>query len=404
MSSGQSPVSQSTDQCPGTSKPRFGASLFRRSVSLVSVLLLPLLVAASCERADAQEDPKSDTVKAAGSERAAEVHLRGLRVEVAILSPSSENLQLEVPGEVEGYRDAWLAAPLGGYIEKVLVKKGARVREGRSLLYVDRQTHALREQRVRLQLEVAAREHQRAVALGTAIPTAEVDSAKDRVQLAEANLRELVHNSQMATVRAPFSGVVVDMNAEVGEVAPPGTPLLRLVQLDPILVTVALSDRDISLAEVGSVAHIQLDARSGIFEGKVTAISQAANLKTRAFEATIQLPNPDGKLLPGMIASVSLMSKATSGDKRLVIAQDWLVTRRNGVGVFVEEQGKARWRSVKLGEILRRQVVVESGLKTGDALIIVGHRDLVEGDDVLVHRRGQCCLNGRATFATQAEK
>lgn len=381
----------------------------RRSISLLSVLVLPWVLV-SCERADAQQGAGAAAAtgsSAAGSSVAGpvpEVHLRGLRVEVAVLKPSGETLELEVPGEVEGYRDAWLAAPLGGYIEKVLVKKGEQVRAGRSLLHVDREIHALREERVRLQLEVAAREHQRTVALGTSIPTAEVDSAKDRVQLTEASLRELVNNTQRATVRAPFSGVVVDIDTEVGEVAPPGARLLRLVQLDPIQVSVALSDRDVALAELGSVARVQLDARSGVFEGKVTAISQAADLKTRAFEATIQLPNPDGRLLPGMIASVLLASHAKPGDERLVIAQDWLVTRRDGVGVFVEEEGKARWRSVKLGEILRRQVVVESGLKSGDALIIVGHRDLVEGDDVLVHRRGRCCRNGRATFTQQVER
>lgn len=363
-------------------------------MALVAGLLL-----VGCERAGANEEEGEGSAAPQPSVQGSpEVKLRGRRVEVAVLRPSSDNLELEVPGEVEGFRDAWLASALGGYVEKVLVKEGATVNAGQSLLYVDRQTHSLREQRVRLQLEVAAREHQRALSLGTSIPTAEVDSARDRVQLAEANLDELKLNSQRATVRAPFSGVVVAVDTEVGEVAPPGAPLVRLVQLDPIKVSVALSDRDISLATEGSVARVQLDARSGVFEGKVTSLSRAADLKTRAFEATIELPNREGRLLPGMIASVSLASKSKPGSERLVIAQDWLVTRRNGVGVFVEIAGKAVWRDVKLGEILRRQVVVRSGLQPGDALIIVGHRDLVEGDDVLVHRRGECCRDGRATF------
>ncbi len=325
--------------------------------------------------------------------------LEGRRVEVAVVQPSSEMLQLEVPGEVEGYRDAWLAPPLGGYVERVLVEEGRRVQEGAALIHVDRKMHALREDRVRLQLEVAAREHERALNLGTSIPTAEVDAARDRVSLAEADLRELSLNTERAVLRAPFSGVVVELDAEVGEVAPPGAPLIRLVQLDPIKISVALSDRDMALAKRGAPAHVSLDARSGVYEGKVTALAQAANLKTRAFEATVELPNPEGELLPGMIASVSLRSDTdASKEKSLVVAQDWLVTRRDGVGVFIEVDGKARWRDVELGDILRRQVVVESGIEAGDALIIVGHRDLVEGDPVLVHRRGKCCTEGRATF------
>src|SRR5690606_17683010 len=129
---------------------------------------------------------------------------------------------------------------------------------------------------------------------------------------------------------------------------------------------------------------------------------------------TIEVANEDERLLPGMIANVDLETSSTSEEPqksqagapqsgedaaRLVISQDWLVTKPGGVGVFVAENSKAVWRPVKLGDILRKQVVVEEGLHAGDALIIVGHRDLVDGDQVLIHRQGVCCTNGRATFS-----
>jgi membrane fusion protein, multidrug efflux system len=348
--------------------------------------------------------------------------LSGHRVEVVVVQPSGRSVTMTVPGEVEGNRDAFLAAPLGGYIERVSVKEGDRVKAGDVLAHVDRTTHAVRQTRAKLDLDSARRELTRAQTIADSIPQAELDAARDRVNIAEATLQELRHNSNRALIVAPFSGVVTKVDAEVGEVAPPGAPLIRLVQLSPVRVSVALSDRDLGLAKVGARATIYLDARAGRFEGTIASISRAADLKTRSFEALIEVPNEKELLLPGMIANVTLDSGATetetppnkslakagatkaqnkqppSNPDQLIVSQDWLVTRRDGVGVFIEQHGKAVWRPVQLGDVLRKQVVVESGLKAGDALIIVGHRELVDGDEVLVHRRGRCCLNGRAIF------
>ncbi len=330
--------------------------------------------------------------------------LAGHRVEVAIVEPSRGALRLAVPGEVEGDRDAFLAAPLGGYIERVLVEEGDRVKRGQILVNVDRATHAARQERARVELASAERELKRTQALAGTIPQADIDAAEDRVKLAKATLHELELNASRAIVSAPFSGSIVKVNAEVGEVAAPGTPLVRLVKLDPARVTIALSDRDISLAKVGAKARVYLDARSGVYEGTVTSIASAADLKTRSFEAVIEVQNEREELLPGMIANVELDSKDDAdappgAPTKLVISQDWLVTKPDGVGLFVVEAGKAVWRSVELGDVLRKQVVVKSGLSAGDALIIVGHRDLVAGDQVLIHRQGVCCVGGRATFS-----
>ena len=389
------------------------------ALTLLAGATLGLGVMLGCGSAEAQKDKPQPEPAAEGEAKS----LSGHRVEVVVVEPSGRSLSLTVPGEVQGYRDAFLAAPLGGYIERVNVKEGDRVKTGEVLAHVDRTTHAVRQRRARLELESAKRELARTQTIASSIPRAELDAAQDRVDIAEATLQELRHNSNRALVVAPFAGVVIKVDAKVGEVAPPGAPLIRVVQLTPVNVSVALSDRDMGLAKVGAKATIYLDARSGRFEGTITSVSRAADLKTRSFEALIEVPNKDEVLLPGMIANVNLDSlvtevptqpsatpskqtkaqsakalTSTNESRQLIISQDWLVTRRDGVGVFVEQQGKAQWRPVQLGDVLRKQVVVEKGLSAGDALIIVGHRELVDGDQVLVQRRGRCCTDGRAVF------
>lgn len=384
-------------------------SVFRSpsNLSFVVASLCTLLVSSGCKPQE-EVEPEKPRV----TDPAAQPKLRGTRVEVAVVAPSKRGLTLRVPGEVEGIRDAMLAAPMGGYIEQVAVKEGQEVRHGQVMARVDSQTHSTRLVRAKLEKEAAERELARAEQLGDVLPAAELDAARDRMSNADAALKELQLNVTRSVVVAPFSGVVVQVDAEVGEVAVAGQPMFRLVKLDPVRVSIALSDRDIALAEVGQPARVELAARTGIFEGKVVQISQAANLKTRSFEALVEVDNKKRELLPGMIAQVSLSSKTTDGEEegeskegeageggRLLISQDWLVTKPSGVGVFVVENGKAVWRDVELGTVVRRQVEVKSGLGTGDELIIVGHRSLVDGDPVLVHRRGRCCDKGRAVFS-----
>lgn len=366
----------------------------RRISSLALVLALLGLFGCSSEK----KEVTPEVPREVGGEQ---VQLTGTRVEVAIVEPSSSGLTLRVPGEVKGLRDAELSSALGGYIEEVSVKEGQEVKKGAVLARVDTNTHSTRLIRAQVEKQAAERELARAEGLSAAIPEAELDAAKDRLASAQAALGELQVAASRSVINAPFAGVVVRVDAEVGEVAGPGVPLFRLVQLKPVRVSVALSDRDMALAQVGMKARVELAARSGVHEGEVVQLSQAADLKTRSFEALVEVPNEDKSLLPGMIAQVSLSAPGDEAQKaagRLLISQDWVVTNPSGVGVFVAKGGKAVWQAVQLGTVVRRQVEVLSGLAAGDQLIIVGHRGLVDGDDVLVHRTGTCCENGRAMF------
>ncbi len=357
-------------------------------IALATVLALPL---GGCEGG-----AQAQSGQPAASSAPKVPQATATRVEVATIQPSKASLRLTVPGEVQGVRDALLAAPLGGYVESVRVTEGSRVRQGQALVSVDSATHVARREQAQVQLETAERELRRLQAAADAVPRAQLEAAEAQRDMARAALRTAQIQATRSVIRAPFDGVIVKVDIEVGEVAAPGVPLLRLVQLDPAKVTVSLSDRDVMALREGMPARVQTDARSGVFEGQVAHIHRAADLETRAFAADITVQNPDEKLLPGMIASVTLDAAGAGG--QLVISQDWLVTRIDEVGVFVSEGRVARWRTVELGAVARKRVVVESGLKPGDQIVIAGHRELAEGDPLLIARQGVCCRDGRVTF------
>jgi membrane fusion protein (multidrug efflux system) len=366
------------------------------------LLLAAGLVATSltgCKpQGDAQPEPAKTDAAGSAKPRAALAPAKATRIEVAVLGASNAGGDLRLPGEVEGSRDALLASSMGGFIEQVKVKVGDRVRAGQPLIAVDSASHTARLGVAKVELTAAERELRRAKELGNALPKAQLDAAETRLAAAKANLASLQVAVARSIVAASFDGTVVQVDAEVGEVAAPGAPLVRVVQLDPIRVTVSLSDRDVLVVKAGQKVQVTTEGRPDPFDGEVKRVRQAADLRTRTFIAEIDVPKGEGALLPGMIAQVAIPIAA--GDDRLAISQDWLVTRLDGVGAFVDDGGVARYRPLKLGPVLGRSVVIEEGLRAGDRLVVTGHRELADGDPLIVSREGRCCSAGRVEWAS----
>lgn len=319
-----------------------------------------------------------------------------VRVEVATLELSEASLQTTIPGEVDGSRDATLASALGGPVERLLVKEGQHVKRGQLLVLVDSALYSIRQRQARTQLETAQRELKRAKNAGSALPTAELDRRQSAVDAAQVDFDMASLQLKRARIVSPFGGVVSKIHTEVGEVVSPTAPLVDLVQLDPVHVQLSVPDRDVVALEPDAPVEVRVAALPTAFAGRIARISPTGDRDTRAFEAEVAVDNPDLTLKPGMIASVSIARTLAEG--ATVIPQDWLVTRRDGVGVFVDEDGEARFIPVKPGQVVRDQVVIAEGLSPGARIVIKGHRSLATGDKLSIAREGTCCENGRAKF------
>lgn len=326
------------------------------------------------------------------------------RVEVATVTSSQTALRVVLPGEVSGSRDALLAAALGGYVESVAVENGDEVRANQLIARVDAATHGARLQQARVELDAAQRELERAQRLVGAVSQQTIDGAETRVAAARAQIRTLQVQAGRAQVRAPFAGTIAELDVERGEVMAPGQPLARLVQLDPVHVTLAVPDRDVVALREGMPAVVRASALGRPVAGVVKHIGAAARVQTRAFEVEIEVANPDHRLLPGMIANVEIQAEGT--EERVVIPQYFLVTRLDGNGVFrVEGEGEnavARWQPVEVASVVRDSVIVASGLDANTRIVVTGHRELQDGDALLIARDGRCCQNGRVVYEDAA--
>ena len=353
----------------------------------MTTLLLSTLLTA-CGGAEAQK--QSDTT-------ALEVpQAPGTRVEVAVLKGSTAQLDINLPGEIVGAEDALLGSAAGGFIERVSVKEGQEVSAGASLIQVNTAIYAAQRKQAEANLAMAEAEVERTEALKELASQAQLDAVRTQLVIAEANADLARINHSRSVIRAPFTGVVSQMNASKGEIAGPGSPLIRLVQLDPVHVRVSVSDRDVVSLKKGMKAAITTEAIADVFTGTLIHIDPAADLQTRSFTAEIAVDNPDQRLLPGMIASVSIGGQLE--DNTVVVPQDWLVTRLDGVGMFIEEDGVARWRDVTPGQVIHDQVVIAEGIGENDRVVVTGHRALADGDALILTREGTCCTHGRVTY------
>lgn len=334
---------------------------------------------------------------AAGASPKHQPTITATRVEVATIKRSQPMATMIRPGEVEGAREANLAAALGGFVEAVKVHSGDEVKAGQAIAYVDTSTHNAQARLTKVEVDDAKRELARLERLGKSVASVRVDAARVRVERANAQHALSRTRQNRAVIRAPFAGVIVDLTVERGEVVGPGAPVARLIQLDPAHVTVSVADRDIANLRAGSTAQVTAAGSPEPIAGVVKRLEPAADLRTRTFMVEVEVGNPDRKLLAGMIAEVTFRTHA--GAEAILLPQDLLVTRREGNGVYVVGDGdKAEWRPLKLGAVMGTQIEVLAGLKVGQRVVTQGQRSLSPGDLLMVTRAGECCTDGRLTY------
>lgn len=324
---------------------------------------------------------------------------RARRVEVVALGDEGPpTLTLTLPGEVEGGKDVVLSTPLGGLVERVNVGKGGAVKQGQVIARIDAEIHDAQLAIAEAQYDQADKENERLVRMGDLATQSQRLQAETTKKITAAQVRSARATVARSVITAPFSGIAADVFPDASEFLGPGSPVARVVQLDPVLVTLSVADKDVVGLTTGMEVEVMAAATGVPVTGHIVHVGQAADMRTRAFPVEVEVPNPDHHLLPGMIATVNVAQQLPEGT--LAVPQDWIVTRRSGQGVFIETEGFAKWTPVKLGGVLHDQIVITDGLSPGDRLVVSGHRDLVDGDAVLVAREGRCCVNGRPVYGT----
>lgn len=351
-----------------------------RTLGAAGAAVLFGVVAAGCSGGAAQD---------ADSPEAEEGLTRTVLVEARTIEAQPFTEFIRVVGSVEADHRVTVAAEEGGVVRELLVENGSRVEAGRPLARID--DRLLRAQVEQAQAEAALAgeryERQRRLwrqeGVGTELAFLE---AKYRAQQARASLDMLETRLERTLVRAPISGIVDARLVEAGATVSPGMPVVRMVDVDTLRVTAGVPERYAADVEAGTEASITFDfLDEEVLTGEIGYVGSEVDAQNRTFPIEIVVPRPGQVVKPGMVANVRITRRRI--DDAILVPQDAVLRTADGYVVYVVErrgdgERVAAVRSVEVGVGDRDRVLVEDGLEAGDRLIVVGQKQVADGDPV----------------------
>ncbi len=336
------------------------------------------------------------------------------RAEVIEVTRGTSNSELELPGNIQASTEAPILARADGYIKQRMVDIGDRVHIGQPMAEIEAPEvdQQLRQARANLQqaqaaldqalanyaqgksnLELAritARRWSNLAARGVVskqendqyqaqyeAQTANVDALekaiaaqRSNIAAAEANVARLDEVQSYRVVKAPFDGVVTLRNVDVGALVNSGNTLLfRVAQTATLRTYVNVPETNASSVHPGQLAHLRVASLPGrTFTGTVARSTNSLDPASRTLLTEIQVPNPDGSLLPGMYAQVDLSS--TRVNAPLLIPGEALVVRGEGTQVaVVTPDHKVHMQKIEVGRDYGDRMEVIGGLQEGSRII-----------------------------------
>lgn len=286
-------------------------------------------------------------------------------------------------GTVEEVSGASLSFTTGGTIMQLRVKVGDRVSKGQLIASVDptqvKSSYEMAHS-TKLQAEDAYKRMKQLHDKGS-LPDIKWVEAQSQLQQAVAAENIARKSLGDCNLYAPFSGVVSEKYAEVGQVAAPGMPVVKLVTTTALNVKISVPESEMAGIHVRQRARIQVQALDGKqYDGYVVEKGVIADPMSRSYNVKIRVEGADNALLPGMVSQVSLGKMDVMANKDIVIPASLVqIADDNSRFVWIDEGGKAVRRSITLGEYRSNGVVVASGLKNGDKLIVEGQQKVCTG-------------------------
>ncbi len=222
---------------------------------------------------------------------------------------------------------------------------------------------------------------------------AALESAKFAVKALEANVRRLTVLIEYTVIRAPFDGVVLTKDADVGEVVAPfgsannaKAAVVNMADLASLMVQADVAESFLSKVRVGQACEIQLDSLPDIrFRGTVDTIVPTADRTRGTVMVKVRFDRLDPRVLPEMSARAAFLSRPLDeGETRpfLAVHHDAATTRNGEPGVFRIENARAVWVPLSGAENVGDYVLVDSKMQNADRVVLKPSSDLKAGDKV----------------------
>jgi len=363
-------------------------------LTIVVVVVAGLLISGIWSRVRARTALNTETVQAA------------LQA-VSVISPKQTAPADEIilPGNVQPFITSPIYARTNGYLKKWYFDIGAHVKQGELLAVietpeVDQQPEQARSNLLTAQanLELAAITKTRYSGLlkSNAVSQQDVDNAvgtynanKAIVEADQAAVQQYSALVSFEKVYAPFDGVIIARNTDIGDLINSGsstaakTDLFHIAQPGILRVYVNVPEEYSRGIKVGMTADLSLaEFPERKFQGKLVRTADDINLTTRTLLIEIDVDNPTGTLLTGSYAEVHLAVPQQAST--FLIPVNTLLFRTEGLRVGIVKDGKVVLTAVTPGHDFGNEIEVVAGVKAGDQIIINPPDSIVSGQQVQI--------------------
>jgi RND family efflux transporter MFP subunit len=324
-------------------------------------------------------------------------------IETIALAKGKLSTSLSIPGELISFQQVDLYARETSFVKSILVDVGSEVKEGQLLATLEAPEISSRlagaESRSKSQEAIylaSKANYERLLETsktpGTISPN-DLDQAKARMnsdlaqfQAAQASHKEVSNTRDYLTIRAPFNGVISARNVNPGAyVGPAGRgsehPLFTLQEQRKLRLVVSVPEAYTSYLSKDDTVDFHIKALpSDVFQARVKRLAGALDSRLRAERVEMDVNNNDQKLLPGMVAQVTIPLPAR--DSTFVVPKSAIVNAPEKTFVIQVIDKKAHWVTVRTGRSLDGQVEIYGNLQPGAELVKKASEEVRDGGDV----------------------
>lgn len=308
---------------------------------------------------------------------------RRVNVITEVLTPVNLTETFTLPARIQAREDLTLSAEIAGVVIQTHVIEGMKVVRGQKLLEIDSAIIRSQLEREAQNVEVLTRRYERLHRLEQEglVSRQELDDVANGLTAAQSGLRQAQIQLDKSTLQAPINGIVDRRYVDPGEYVDLGKSLLRLVRVDQLEVVADIPEKDVSFLQPGQEVTIVLATMHGFDLKEVRAviehISFVADDNSRTYRTTMLIDNPTPELRPGMIVRATFIRQ--EHQQALAVPLFAVMDRRGKKIVYIVEDDLAREVEVSTGSSIGGQLIVRSGLRAGQQLVVTGHQLLIDG-------------------------
>jgi RND family efflux transporter MFP subunit len=366
---------------------------------LVAVTVAAGLYVRMTTEAAGEEAQAGDGITAAASAFATDV---AIAVEGSEVIRGDLVLAVTAAGQAEAWRRTRLTAEVGGRVARLPVRESDLVAGGALVLALDPVDYQLAVEEAEARLARMEADYRERTLFDQSLESdirlereraARIRSGLDEGELA---LRKARLDLERTRVRTPFGGRIASLNVVPGQLVRAGDDLMTLVDLDPIRVQVQVLEGELAHLAPGARAQVRFSAfPDQVFAGEVANINPLVDDQTRTARVTVLVPNPQGRVLPGMYARVEV--EAQRIPDRTLVPRSAILERDRRAMLFVYENGRAKWRYVTTGMENEHFVEIREHPETdmvqpGEVVLTAGHFTLTHDATVRLvesHRQAE---------------